>query len=159
MPPDELKAMARRFFEEVWNQGSLSALDELTAPEAVAHVVGHRGPIQGVDAIRQTVVMYRSAFPDIHYTVEDQIAEGDKVLSRWTIRATHRGELQGIPPTGKSFTISGMTVDQGRDGQFIQSWINWDMLSMLQQIGVVPEPSGSGKWLIRLMLFFRRLFG
>jgi steroid delta-isomerase-like uncharacterized protein len=159
MPDDDLKLLARRFFEEVWNQGSPTAVEELTAADAVAYVVGHEGPVRGVESIRRTVAMYRTAFPDVRYTVEDQLAEGDKTLSRWTARATHRGELEGIPPTGKAFTITGMTVDQWRDGKIVQSWINWDMLGLLQQIGVVPKRDARGRRLLRLMLFLQRLFG
>ena len=88
--------------------------------------------------------------------MKDQIAEGDKVLSRWEVHATHQGALLGIPPTGKSFTVSGMTVDQIANGKIIQSWINWDTLGLMQQIGVIPK-LGQGGLMLRMFLLLRRL--
>ena len=84
--------------------------------------------------------MYRSAFPDMQLTIEDQIAEGDKVVTRWTARGTHQGELMGIPPTGKQATVTGITVGRVANGKFVESWSNFDALGMMQQLGVVPVP-------------------
>ena len=156
MTSEELKLVARHFFEEVWNQGSPTAIEELSAPDIVAYDAGQPEPVRGIEAEKERVRQYRSAFPDVHFTVKDQIAEGDKVLSRWEVHATHQGALLGIPPTGKSFTVSGMTVDQIANGKIIQSWINWDTLGLMQQIGVIPK-LGQGGLMLRLFLLLRRL--
>ncbi len=82
--------------------------------------------------------MYRTAFPDIHFTVEDQIAEGDKLVTRFTITGTHKGELMGIPPTGVHITMTGMIFDLNVGGKILEGWANTDALGMLQQLGVIP---------------------
>jgi predicted ester cyclase len=82
--------------------------------------------------------MYLSAFPDGAITVDDQIAEGDTVATRWTGRGTHQGELMGIPPTGKQVTVAGLSYTKFKSGKMVESWANWDTLGMLQQIGAVP---------------------
>ena len=139
MSTEENKALERRGIEEGWNKGNLTVIDELIA----ANVVTHRPPappLQGTEAFKQFVLMYRSAFPDLHYTIEDQIAEGDKVVTRWTARGTHKGELMGIPPTGKQGTVTGISVSRWANGKVVEIWINADDLGMLQQLGVVPAP-------------------
>lgn len=91
----------------------------------------------GREGFKQFVLMYRSAFPDMHITIEDQIAEGDKVVSRWTARGTHQGELMGIPPTGKQATVTGINIERFANGKFVEEWSNFDALGLLQQLGVV----------------------
>ena len=83
--------------------------------------------------------MYRSAFPDVHFTIEDLFAAGDKVVSRWTARGTHKGELMGIPATGKQVEVTGMDIDQVSGGKIVGSWNSWDALGLMQQLGVVPS--------------------
>jgi len=82
--------------------------------------------------------MYRTAFPDVHFTIEDQIAEGDRVVTRWTARGTHQGPLVGIPPTSKQVTMSGIAIYRLVDGKIVEQWGVNDMLGLLQQLGVVP---------------------
>ncbi len=156
MTLDELKLVARTFFEEVWNQGDPTAVERLSTSDIIAYDAGHPEPVVGLAAEQERIRQYRTAFPDVHFTVKDQIAEGDKVLSRWEVHATHKGELLGIPPTGKSFTVSGMTVDQIANGKIFPSWINWDTLGLLQQIGVIPK-LGQGGFVLRIFLFLRRI--
>jgi predicted ester cyclase len=86
--------------------------------------------------------MYRTAFPNIHVTIEDQIAEGDKVVTRWTGHGTHQGELMGIPPTNKAVTVTGIAIDRIVAGKIVEHWENFDQLGMLVQLGVVPPPGG-----------------
>jgi predicted ester cyclase len=80
-----------------------------------------------------------TAFPDLHFTIEDQIAEGDKVVNRVTARGTHLGDFRGIPPTGKQVTVAGITIDRIAGGKLVESWTSWDFLGILQQLGVVPK--------------------
>jgi predicted ester cyclase len=90
------------------------------------------------------VAMYRTAFPDYACTVDDQIAEGDKVVTRWTVRGTQQGELMGIPPTGKQVTLPGVVIDRiAANGQLVETWLQADVLGMLQQLGVVQAPAGA----------------
>ncbi len=137
MSTEENKAIDRRFTEEVWNRGNLAVVDELMSADYNGH-----DPMMpaGSEGFKQYVLMYRSAFPDVHLTIEDQIAEGDTVVSRWTARGTHKGELMGIPPTGKQVTVTGMNIERVANGKLVEGWSNYDTLGMLQQLGVVPAP-------------------
>lgn len=139
MSTEEIKAMDRRGFEEVWNQGNVAVVDELNDEHVVAYNPPFP-PLQGSAALKQFVLMYRSALPDLHLTIEEQIAQGDTVAARWTARGTHQGDLMGIPPTGKQLTVTGMTFSRAANGKFVEIWINFDALGMLQQLGVVPVP-------------------
>ena len=142
---DQNKALARRNVQEIWNQGNLSVIDELVAPNATFHdpsVPG--GKFTGPEGFRQFVQIYRGAFPDVRLTIEDLIAEGDKVVSRWTATGTHKGELMGIAPTGKRVTVTGCNIDQYLTGKVVEGWASYDMLGMLQQLGVVPSLAPAG---------------
>lgn len=134
------KAVERRLLEEVYSQGKLDIVDELVASDFVGHGTAADGGDQGRDAYKQFVVEMRSAFPDLQITVEDQIAEGDKVVTRWRARGTHTGVFQGIPPTGKSGEISGTIIDRIAGGKVVECWSNTDDLGLLQQLGVMPAP-------------------
>src|SRR5690348_11038428 len=109
MSPEENKANDRRFAEEVWNKGNMSVVDELIAPNFVLHDPISPTPMQGVEAFKQYIMMYRSAYPDTRFIIEDQVAEGDMAVQRWTAHGTQQGTLMGIPPTGKAVTVAGMT--------------------------------------------------
>jgi len=143
MAAEENKALVRRIWEEVWNKGNLSAIDELFAPTYVAHDPANPG-VQGRDGVRQLVTMYRSAFPDLQFTVEDQIAEGDMVATRYTARGTHKGELQGIPATGKQAAVPGIMISRIVGGQDREEWVNYDALGLMQQLGVIPQMAQAG---------------
>jgi steroid delta-isomerase-like uncharacterized protein len=130
------KRISRRFFDDVWNGRKLDAIGELAAEELVLHD-RDMGEHRGADAARAFVDTYRRAFPDLRFTVEEQIAEGDKVVTRWTARGTHNGELMGIPPTGRTATVTGTTIDRIADGRIAESFGTWDALGMLQQLGVL----------------------
>ena len=142
MGSDENKAVTRRFIEEVFNHGELARADELLAADFVNHVAGTE--VRGREAMREFVATYRSALPDYHCTIEDQVAEGDKVVTRWTARGTQRGELMGIPPTGQHVSLGGVVIDRLVNGQIAESWLEADVLGMLQQLGVVPAPQQTG---------------
>jgi steroid delta-isomerase-like uncharacterized protein len=141
MSTEENKARSRRFFEEVWGKGNLAVIDELTAPNFVDHNAPPGLP-PGLEGFKQFAVMYRSAFPDMQISVDDLIAEGDKVVIRWTARGTNSGSLFGMPATGKAVTITGITIERKVDGMTVEGWNSYDQLGMLQQLGVVPVPGG-----------------
>jgi len=140
MQPDENKTVVRRFLEEVFTGGNLELADEIFAPNYVLHDPSVPQGARGPEGMKQYVAMYRSAYPDTRFTVEDQIAEGDRVVTRWAANGTQRGELMGIPPTGMPVTISGIEVDRIGDGRIEESWVIYDALGMMQQLGVIPVP-------------------
>ena len=145
MSTEANKAIARRFLEEVFGQGKLAVADEILAPDHVDHGPGALpGMPPGPEGSKMLVTGYRNAFPDIHFTIDEQIAEGDKVVTRWTGHATHKGELAGIPATGKSATVTGMGVDRIVNGKIVESWGIFDQFGMMQQLGVIPAVSQPG---------------
>jgi steroid delta-isomerase-like uncharacterized protein len=141
---EESKAIARRTSDELYSRGNLDVVDEIYAPNAVAHDPNSPEEIRGPEAIKQLASMFRSAFPDMQVTVEDQIAEGDKVVTRYTVRGTHQGELMGIPPTGNRMEqITGIYMSRISGGKIVEEWYNYDALGMMQQLGLVPASGQS----------------
>jgi steroid delta-isomerase-like uncharacterized protein len=136
---EENKAVIRRFLEEIFEGGNLELVDELFAPDYVLHDPAVPEEVRGQEGIKQYVSMYRSAFPDTRFTIEDQSAEGDRVVTRWTGQGTHQGELMGIPPTGNQVTVTGIEFDRVSGGKLQETWVNYDALGMMQQLGVVPQ--------------------
>ena len=132
------KALVRRQFEEGWNQGNLSVADEIFALDYVPHNPAIPVVIPGPEGYKQFAAMYRTVFPDIHFNVDNQIAEGDMVVTRFTITGTHQGELMGVPPTGKQVTVTGINIHRIADGKMVEGWSNTDILGMMQQLGVIP---------------------
>ena len=135
MSTEENKDLMRRWIEGV-NQGNLEVLDELCVPDFVYHNASQT--MQGLEAFKQVLSMYLAAIPDLHLTLEDVIAEGDRVVTRQTYRGTHQGNLMGIPPTGKHVTLTGMAITRIASGNVVEQWANNDDLGLLQQLGVVP---------------------
>jgi len=125
--------------EELWNTGDLAIADEIFATDFVNHDPS-APDVRDLETYKGFIAVTRAGFPDFHVTIEDIIAEGDKVASRWTARGTHQGELIGIPPTGKQATWTGMTIYRFAGGKIVEAWWSKDMLSMLIQLGVVPPP-------------------
>lgn len=142
MSTEENKALVRRGYEEGLNQKNLAVFDELGAPDFVLHNASMT--TQGREAYKQFVSMYFAAFPDVHFIVEDLIAEGDNVVARHTFRGTHQGDLMGIAPTGKQVTVTGMTITRFANGRVVEQWLSFDALGMLQQLGVIPAPGQAG---------------
>jgi steroid delta-isomerase-like uncharacterized protein len=142
MSEAENKTVALRFNEEVWGRGDEAALEELLAPDFVEH-----DPLPGQspdrEGHRQILAAFRSAFPDLHVTTEDVVAEGEKVVSRWTARGTHQGELMGIAPTGNGVTIKGIDVLRVAGGRIVERWARSNDLELMQQLGAVPAPGHS----------------
>ena len=140
MSAEENKAVVRRFLDEVFGGGNLEIVDEIFAPDYVLHDPAMPGEVSGTEGIKQYVSMYRGAYPDTHFTIEEQISEGDHVVTRWTGQGTHRGELLGIAPTGKLVTVTGIEFDRVSGGRIEETWVNYDALGMMQQLGVIPTP-------------------
>lgn len=140
MSADQNKTIARRFFEDAFSNGHLEVLDELLAPDYVDHD-SPPGTPPGPDGIRYLLSAFRNAFPDVRFTIEDQLAEGDKVVTRYTFRGTHQGELFGIPPTGRQVAFPGISIYRIENGRMQEAWVNYDAMGMMQQLGVVPLPA------------------
>ena len=132
------KDLAKRFYERALHAGDLSVLDEIATANYVEHdpLPGQR---DGLDGLKDRVRMLRDGLAG-HYTIEDVVAEDDRVVVRWTNQGTHVGELAGMPPTGKTFTIAGIDIYRVEDGKLAEHWHVVDMLSLLQQLGFIPPP-------------------
>lgn len=130
----DAKSISRRVFEEVWNDRKLNVADELLAANYVHHDPQSMIP-NGIDGYKQFVSYYLNAFPDLRFTVEAQISEGDTVVSRWTATGTHCGDLKELPGTGRRFSVTGITMARVSNGRVEESWSNWDTLGLMQQLG------------------------
>ena len=139
MSTEDNKALVRRVYEEVINKGNLNVADEALTSDYVYRSPGSP-EFRGPDGFKQLITMYRTAFPDLHLDVDELIAEGDTVVSRWTGRGTHQGELMGIPPTGKHVTVTGVVISRFSGGKAAEDWELIDTLGMLQQLGAIPAP-------------------
>ena len=135
--------IARRVFNEVWTAGRLDLVDELFAPDYVGQPAGSEEPVRGREGVQQYIGGLREAFPDLGMTVEDQVADGDKVATRWTARGTHEGDIMGIGATGRIAEVTGTTIQRIHEGKIVEGWTNWDVLGLLGQLGVAPEPTRS----------------
>jgi steroid delta-isomerase-like uncharacterized protein len=145
MSTEANKAIIRRFFEEAFGQGNLAVLDEIVAPNQVNGGPGALpGMPSGPEGSKMLVTAYRNAFPDLHFTIDEQIAEGNTVVTRWSAHGTHQGELAGIPATGKAATVVGLGVDRIENGKIVESWGLFDQFGMLQQLGVIPASGQAG---------------
>ena len=135
MSTEQNKAIVHRFFENF----STTTVDELFVPNYAHHDPGLPPELQhGRDAYKQLVTMFRTGFPDIKMTVEDLVAEGEEVVARWTWHGTNQGEFQGMPPTGKQVTGSGISIHRIADRKIAEAWVNFDTLGTLQQLGIIP---------------------
>ena len=133
---EENKAIVRRWVE-AFNAGNVDAVDELVTDSYVRHDP-NSPEVHGPEEEKQLIAMYRSAFPDLRFTIEDMVAEGDKVVIRVGISATHKGELLGIPPTENRLTLSAIELYRLAEGKIDEQWVQVDTLGMMQQLGVVP---------------------
>lgn len=138
---DEIRDVERRISEEAFGEGNLDLLDEYVAEEYVGHNPGAQEDIHGREELKEFVTTFRSAFPDLDVTVEDQIVEGDRVVQRNRLTGTHEGELMGIPPTGESVEITAIGITAWEDGKGVEHWAQVDMMGLMEQLGVV-EPAG-----------------
>src|SRR3712207_4779754 len=136
---EENKALARRWVD-IFNQGNLDLVEEIYAPNFVGHDPTMPEDVRGVEGRREFYGMYQSAFPDTQITIEDQLAEGDRVATRWTARGTHQGELMGVPPSGNRVEVPGTTISRIEGGKVAEEWNNYHALGLMQQISAISQP-------------------
>lgn len=140
MSAEENKATVRSFLEGIFTQGNPDVVDELVAPDFVVHDPSSKAGDVDAEGVKGSIAWSHNAFPDLRFTIEDQVAEGARVATRRTVRGTHRGEMMGAAPTGNQVMFTGTQTDYISAGKIVESWSNWDTLGMLQQIGAVPVP-------------------
>jgi steroid delta-isomerase-like uncharacterized protein len=137
---EENKKKARRFMEEAFGQDKPELLDDLLDPDFVRYdPYIEAGAVRGVQTVKENIVWFHNVFPDLTCTVEDQVAEGEKVVSRYTIRGTHQGEFFGVPATGKRIELRGIQIDRLEGGKMVEERAEFDLLGALQQLGAIPE--------------------
>lgn len=150
MMPVDASAVIHRWFEEVWNQGRLETIDELFGEDSVAHGLGEGGAVvRGPAAFKPLVLNLRGALPDLHISVEDILADGDRAAFRVVLEGTHRGDGLGVPPSGRRVRISGIIMVRFVEGRIMEGWNSWDQLGLLQQIGALPAPERADRFLER----------
>ena len=132
---EQNKTLARRWFEDLFSRGDLDAADEILSAEFVDHLP--REEERGIEELKHYVSSYRTAFPDIQDTVEEIVAEGDKVVIRWTSRGTNEGEFMGVAPTGRHVTFTGMRLFRIAENKIVESWVNIDERGLQEQLGAV----------------------
>jgi steroid delta-isomerase-like uncharacterized protein len=137
---DENKKIARRLIEEAWNKGRMEAVDELMSTGCRFHDPVFPSLTSGAETYKQHIRMCRSAFPDLKFTVEDMIAERNEVVAHWTVHGTHRGQFLGMQPTEKSAKVSGTTIYRIEKGKIVESWADWNLLSLMEQLGLAAAP-------------------
>ena len=130
---------------EAFSSGDVAVADELIDPQAVGNdpaTPASMRSLQGPEGFKRTVSMYRAGFPDLQMVIDDVVADGDKVVLRWHTEGTHRGELQGLAPTGKRGSVTGISIDQWREGKLVESWTQWDNLGLARLVGAAPPEGG-----------------
>jgi steroid delta-isomerase-like uncharacterized protein len=140
MSTERNKATVRKELE-VFGSGNFAVLDELVADDYISHDPTLPEPIRGRDAYRAHIASLRAGLADLQVRVDDQVADGDTVVTRWTATARHEGDLFGIAPTGRAVTITGISIERFHDGRIVEDWAYWDALGLMRQLGVVPEPA------------------
>jgi predicted ester cyclase len=142
---EENKAQVRRLLEEGFSQGNTEVVDDVLNPDFVCYDPNSEsGEVRGSETIKGEIEYFRNAVPDLTYTVEDQITEGDKVVTRYMASGTHQGEFFGVAPTGERITMSGIMIDRFEGGKMVEEWPEYDLLGVMRQLGAVPAP-GSGE--------------
>ncbi len=137
MTPDERRDQIRRTSDELWNKGNLDVCDEVFAPNCSFHLPAF--PVEGTEGLKQQVRELRSANQDLHVDVHDVLCDGDVTASRFTMGGTSTGEFQGIPASGRSFVMSGITISKWEGDRIVEEWTDYNLLGVLQQLGVLPE--------------------
>ncbi|SRR5258708_24865183 len=132
------KAVVRRLYEELWNKRKLEVVNEIISPSHALQAPNISGSSVGPEAYKRQVLLFLAGYPDLRFSVDDLIAEKDKVVACWTFSGTHKGDFMGIPATNKKISVEGMTVHNVAHGKIMDSCTNWDALGMMQQLGVVP---------------------
>ena len=139
MSTETNKAVVHRYVEEGYNAGNMAVIDELFATDFVNHDPS-APTVRDLEGMKQLILAQHAAFADLRTTIEDLVADGDKVVKRFIVRGTHTGDFNGIPATGKQFTLEGIDILRLVNGKIQEIWIGYDMLGVLQQLGVMPQP-------------------
>jgi steroid delta-isomerase-like uncharacterized protein len=139
------KEIARRFMEECWNKGDTRAMRELIADKCRYHDPA----FPGVENIEQHITAIRNAFPDLTFTTEDMIGERNEVVVHWTVRGTQRGPFLGVPPTNRGCTVSGTSITRVEGGKIVEHWADWNVMTLMQQLGVAAAPRAEEKTVAR----------
>lgn len=135
----ENKTIVRRLYEEVWNERKLEVVDELISKSHALQDPIASGSQVGPKLYKRRVVELTTAFPDLRFTIEDTIVEGEKLVACWTISGTHQGEYVGIPATGRKISLEGITIHHIRNGKILDSYARWDVLGLMRQLGAIPS--------------------
>lgn len=138
MPADN-HSIIRRLYEEIWNKRKLEVLSELVSPSHALHGPNFSGSSIGPEAYKRQILQFVEAFPDLRWTIEDTVAENDKVVVMWTFTGTHKGEYRGVPASNKKVSVDGITIHELANGKIMDSYANWDTWGLMQQLGVAPE--------------------
>ena len=144
MSTEQNEALVRRMVEELFNRGNVSLADEFLAPDFIEREELPPGTPSGREGVIQMTAMLRSAFPDFKATIDDIIAQGDKVVIRQTWTGTHKGEFMGVPPTGRSVSIGVIDIIRVAGGKFAEHWGQMDSMGLMQQLGAIPAPGQGG---------------
>jgi len=137
MSPDN-KAIVRRLYEEAWNKRKLEVVKELISPSHALQAPTLSGSSIGPEAYKGQIALFLAGFPDLRFTVEETVAEKDKVVARWTFTGTHKGKFMGVLATDKKVSVDGITIHYLAGGRIMDSFTNWDALGMMKQLGAVP---------------------
>ena len=139
MSTEQNKSIVRRWVEEGWNKGNLAVIDQLYAPNYVEHGIQPE-TVNSSEALKQEVRMFLTGVPDLHISIDDLIAEGDKVVWRGIWKGTQTGPFMGIPATGKTATMTAIVIFRLENSRIVEGWVNIDLLGLMQQLGVIPMP-------------------
>jgi steroid delta-isomerase-like uncharacterized protein len=140
MSAEDNRALVRRFYEDAWNKHNPAVVDEIYTADFVDRSPDIPGIPHTREGLKQFMGVYLRAFPDANITIEDQLAEGDRVVTRWTGHGTQTGQFMEMPPSGKRVAVQGVQIDRLSGGKIVESWTLFDQLGMLQQLGAVPAP-------------------
>lgn len=128
-----------RLFDRAFNEGELAVVDEVVTADALTHATNWGLP-NNRTGLKQLILTFRTAFPDLHCTVQEEIAQGDRTAVHWTMRGTHKGAFMGNPPTNRPITVQGIMMVRMVDGRIVENWLLIDQMSILQQLGIIPPP-------------------
>lgn len=134
---EQNKKLIRNAVEEIWNKGNFDMLKEMVTDDFVIHFPRPGEEIRGTENVKNFYTGLRKAFPDIHFSIVEQVAEDDKIVTHWSAAGTHKGEFKGIAATGKKVKFTAMDIDKVSNGKFVECWTNIDELGLLQQLGVI----------------------
>jgi steroid delta-isomerase-like uncharacterized protein len=142
--PADNKQIVHRFMEDCWNNGKLDAIADYVAEDCRLHDPVFPSLTSGLQNLRNHIENCRNAFPDLHFTIDDTIAERDEVVIQWTTTGTHQGTFLGMPPTNRKASVSGTSIDKLEGGKIVEQWSHWNVMTLMEQLGIAavakPDP-------------------